>query len=64
MSIKTIAYSVLLVGTLCSSFHQALAQDAAVKPHVPLAKTIGEVNSNRAGAIARRHQLDGRDFGG
>ena len=40
---KQSRYSVLLVGTLCSSFHQALAQDAAVKPHVPLAKTIGEV---------------------
>jgi hypothetical protein len=36
------AYLVLMAGSLCSA-GAALAQDAAVKPHVPLQKTIGVV---------------------
>jgi hypothetical protein len=43
MRIKHIACLVLFAGGLSTAFAGALAQDAEVKPHVPLAKAIGQV---------------------
>ena len=43
MLTKNFAYLVLIAGSLCSAPGGARAQDADVKPHVPLEKTIGVV---------------------
>ncbi len=43
MLARNLACLVLIAGGLCSAAGGALAQDAAVKPHVPLQKTIGVV---------------------
>ena len=44
MSLREIAYFALLAaGALAASIDQSMAQNSSAKPHVPLAKTIGEV---------------------
>src|SRR6185436_5750416 len=43
MLARNLACLVLIAGGLCAAAGGALAQDAAVKPHVPLQKTIGVV---------------------
>jgi hypothetical protein len=45
MFTKNLACLVLIAGGLCSASEGALSQEADVKPHVPLQKTIGVVTS-------------------
>ncbi len=62
--IPTQRFSLLLAGTLALLGGNALAQDAAVRPHIPLEKTIGEVSRQGPAASLLVVNADGAKLEG